>query len=127
MSQTHTHTNTHTPDTHIQYTHTYNTHTHTHIHYTHTGPGWLINMKGTRSSSYPPIIIIMPHFSQHKRDDDVWYSQPFYSRPGGYKLRLCVIPNGVGSGKGTHVAVYVYLMKGENDHQLQWPFKLEKR
>ena len=30
--------------------------------------------------------------------------------------------NGMGSGKGTHVSVYVYIMRGENDHKLVWPF-----
>ena len=31
--------------------------------------------------------------------------------------------NGDGSGKGTHISVYIYLMKGENDCDLQWPFE----
>ena len=65
----------------------------------------------------------MPQFSQHKSDDHKWFSQPFYSRPGGYKLCLCVSANGFGDGKGTHISASVYLMKGKNDHQLQWPFE----
>ena len=55
----------------------------------------------------------------------MWYSQPFHSAPGGYKLCLRVSANGSGLGKGTHVSVYVVLMKGENDHQLRWPFELD--
>ena len=31
--------------------------------------------------------------------------------------------NGQGSGKGTHTSVAVYLMKGEFDDQLEWPFR----
>ena len=138
---THIHTHTHTH----KHTHTYihilthtrihthiNTHTHTHIHthtqththkHTHTGPGWLMDTKGALSSPYAPTHIIMPRFSQHKRDDDSWFSEPFYSNPGGYKLCLRVDANGDGCGKGTHVSVFVYLMKGENDHQLQWPLE----
>ena len=65
----------------------------------------------------------MPHFSQHKKDDDRWFSQPFYSSPEGYKLSLCVVANGYDDGKGTHISVFVFLMEGENDHQLQWPFE----
>ena len=65
----------------------------------------------------------MPQFSQHKRDGDQWYSQPFYSRPGGYKLCLRVDANGYASGEGTQISVYVYLMKGENDCQLPWAFE----
>ena len=67
----------------------------------------------------------MPKFSQHKKDDDKWHSQPLYSSPGGYKLCLGVNANGNGSGKGTHISVYVCLMKGENDDHLQWPFEHE--
>ena len=32
-------------------------------------------------------------------------------------------PNGKGSGKGTHISVYTYLMKGEHDDELEWPFE----
>ena len=113
----HTHTHTHTcKHTHIQ------THTHTHTHI-QTGPGWLMDTKGICSSPFLPTQVIMPRFSQHKRDDDRWYSQPFYSQPGGYKLCLCVVANGEGSCRGTHVSASIFLMKGENDHQLQWPFE----
>ena len=91
--------------------------------HTHAGPVWLLNTKGMLSSPYPPCHIIMPHFSKHKSDDDMWFSQPFYSAPGGYKLCFRVHANGRSSGKGTHISVYVVLMKGDNDHQLQWPFE----
>lgn len=30
--------------------------------------------------------------------------------------------NGYGSGKESHVSVYAYLMRGENDKDLSWPF-----
>ena len=95
---------------------------HTHDH-ARTGPDWLMNSEGTLSSPYVLCHIVMPQFSQHKRDDDIWFSQPFYSAPGGYKLCLRVDANGSGYGKGTYVSMAVCLMKGENDHQLQWPFE----
>ena len=95
-----------------------NTWTHAHI-----GPQWLVDPKGTLSSPYPPCHIVMPHFSQHKKDDDQWYSQPFYSSPGGYKLRLYVFANGYGDAKGTHITIFINLMRGENDNHLQWPFE----
>ena len=38
-------------------------------------------------------------------------------------MRLLVYSNGDSSGKGTHVSVYVILVKGENDDKLNWPFK----
>ena len=89
----------------------------------HTGPCWLMDPKGTLSSPYPPCTIVMPHFSRHKRDGDEWFSQPFYSYPAGYKLCLRVDADDRGFSKGIHIAVCVVLMKGENDHRLQWPFE----
>ena len=88
-----------------------------------TGPVWLMDLEGTLSSPYVPCTVIMPHFSKHKSNDDKWYSRPFYSASGGYKLRLNVTANGYGGGAGTHVSVTVQLLKGENDHKLRWPFQ----
>ena len=34
---------------------------------------------------------------------------------------LRVVVNGIGSGKGTHLSLFVSLLKGEYDDQLQWP------
>ena len=33
-----------------------------------------------------------------------------------------VFANGDNTGKDTHVSVYVRLVAGDNDDQLQWPF-----
>ena len=65
----------------------------------------------------------MTEYSKHKRDGDTWYSPPFYTGPGGYKMCLRVYANGKGDGAGTHVSVYVYLMRGEHDDKLTWPFR----
>ena len=65
----------------------------------------------------------MTNFTKHKLSGDSWYSPPFYSGPGGYKLQLVVDVDGSSIAKGTHVSVFLYLMKGENDDCLEWPFK----
>ena len=65
----------------------------------------------------------MTEYSKHKRDGDAWYSPPFYTGPGGYKLCLSVNANGLDDGAGTHVSVYVNLMRGEHDDKLTWPFR----
>ena len=69
-----------------------------------------------------PPDIVMTDFEEHSKADDEWYSPPFYSHIGGYKMCLSVNANGCGDGRGTHVSVYVYLMRGEYDDQLKWPF-----
>ena len=66
---------------------------------------------------------IMTCLEQRKIDSDQWYSRPFYTHPQGYKMCLRVDANGHGKGKGTHVSVSVYLMRGEFDDVLQWPFR----
>ena len=67
----------------------------------------------------------MFNFSELKRVNKRWCSTPFYTGPDGYKLQMEVDANGSGDGEGTHVSVYVSLMKGEYDHMLTWPFKCD--
>ena len=70
-----------------------------------------------------PLLIKMSQFSQLKVNNDMWCSPGFYSHTIGYKMCLRVDANGCGVGKGTHVSVFLYLMKGENDDALTWPIK----
>ena len=55
--------------------------------------------------------------------DVTLFSPPFYSHPGGYKLRFEVTPVGYFSGHNTHLSVFISVLRGEYDHNLQWPFK----
>ena len=61
-------------------------------------------------------------FSEYKKSFEVYYSQPFYTHPQGYKFCLQINANGDGEGFRTHVSVYATLMRGEHDQHLQWPF-----
>ena len=65
----------------------------------------------------------MENFEPCKTDNCNWFSPPFYSHQGGYKFCLSVDANGYGPGKGTHISVWSYLMKGEFDDRLKWPFR----
>ena len=62
-----------------------------------------------------------PDVAKHKNKDAMWYSPPFYTRPHGYRMCLKVYANGYGAGKGTHVSVFIYLMRGDFDDSLAWP------
>ena len=73
------------------------------------------------NSSTPPCTRTLTRYSEYKRTNSKWYSLAFYSSANGYKLQLCVYANGCGPGKGTHLSLFVYLLKGEHDDQLQWP------
>ena len=74
----------------------------------------------------------MTSFTRHRLSCGSWYSLPFYTGPGGYKLQLQVDPNTLTKPgillfqrelEDTHISVSVHLMKGENDDCLGWPFK----
>ena len=65
----------------------------------------------------------MSLFTEKKEHEREFLSDPFYTHPEGYKLTICVDANGNNKYNGTHVSVWVYLMKGEYDGQLEFPFK----
>ena len=71
----------------------------------------------------PPWVVKLEGFEEKKRNEEIWHSDPVYSHFGGYKMFLRIDLHGQGSGKGTHVSVYVLLMKGDNDDNLKFPFK----
>ena len=73
----------------------------------------------------PPVEFTVTDFLQKKKANTIWYSPPFYTHPHGYKMCLQVYVNGRGDGKGTHLSVFVPLMKGEHDEHLEWPFEGE--
>ena len=70
-----------------------------------------------------PIQLTMTDVQKHMTYDDTWFSKPFYTHPHGYKMCLKVAVNGRRKGAGTHISVYVYLMRGEFDDHLRWPFQ----
>ena len=80
-------------------------------------------MEVVRTLQRPVATFKMKDYSNIKSSKKWWYSNPFFSNAGGYKFCLGVMPSGNGDGKGTHVSVYVYRMKGENDDLLEWPFR----
>ena len=65
----------------------------------------------------------MSQFNKFKVDNGSWCSPGFYTHPHGYRVCLQVNANGYDDGEGTHVSVYLRLMKGENDDALTWPMK----
>ena len=73
------------------------------------------------NSITPPCIRTLDNFSVYKRTNAVWWSKPFYTSVDGYKLLLRVYANGEGSGAGTHLSLFVSLMKGDNDDKLSFP------
>lgn len=75
----------------------------------------------TKTVHIPPIIVTLDNFEERRCYDEIWYSPPFYTHQGGYKLCLEVYPNGLNSGHLQWVSIYCNLVKGEYDHMLRWP------
>ena len=68
-----------------------------------------------------PVYRTVKEFNQLKANDQDIHTDPFYTAKGGYKMIMKVCPNGYGTFKGTHLSVFINLMRGENDHTLPFP------
>ena len=69
-----------------------------------------------------PVEVTLQEFGKYRRDKATWFSSPFYTHTHGYKLCLVIYPNGRGDGSDTHVSMFIRLMQGEFDDELDWPF-----
>ena len=68
------------------------------------------------------LVFKVVEFALSKRENSTFYSPPFFTHPGGYKMIINVDANGYDDCEGTHVSVWAYLMKGKYDDQLEFPF-----
>ena len=51
------------------------------------------------------------------------HSAPYYTKQYEYKMLTTLYLDGNGIGRGTHISIFVNLMKSEFDELLQWPVK----
>ena len=72
-----------------------------------------------------PVTIKMSEYSIKKKREVEWYSNPFFTHNKGYKMCLSIDAAGDGNDKGTHLSVYLNLMKGPHDDELTWPLRGE--
>ena len=68
----------------------------------------------------PPLYFTMVNVDHYQRNKCSYFSKPFYSHPGGYKmyLKISFQPDFFGE----YMSLHVYILSGEFDEQLQWPF-----
>ena len=84
-------------------------------------PSWQQDPHNVQSQSVCEFTL--SEFSKRKECNNSFYSPPFYTHQHGYyKLCICIYSNSQGGGKNTHISVYVCIIAGEYDDQLQWPF-----
>ena len=60
--------------------------------------------------------------AQRRRYETPILSDAVYSYRFGRLMGIRIYPNGVGSGRGTHVAIFIHLMKSTFDDLLDWPY-----
>ena len=68
------------------------------------------------------MVFKMTGYNTRKALDDKFYSDSFYTSPGGYKMCIRVVPNGSRTGHGTHVSLCAALLEGAYNASLSWPF-----
>ena len=88
-----------------------------------SSPSWLHGSEGIRVfSKYTKTL----KTSQHK-DHAVRVGQPFIVFEEGHQLVMTLCPSGCDDGAGSHLSVYLHLMKGPHDDELeqagQWPLR----
>ena len=74
------------------------------------------------TNSFGLITFKLSEFNKKLKEDKSFYSEPFYSSPGGYEMCIIVDLNGDGDHDGTHMSVYLELSEGPDDGSLHWPF-----
>ena len=52
-----------------------------------------------------------------------FYSPCFFTSRSGYKMCARIYLNGDGMGRGTHISVFLVIMRGQYDALLRWPFR----
>ena len=60
-----------------------------------------------------PVTYKLSNFTQWLKSKDLWLSSPFFAFTEGYQMFLSI--TNAGNDGGTHVSVFLYLMKGPYD------------
>ena len=83
-------------------------------------PAWQDSLSTTQSGAQ----FTISGYYKRKQFNNRYFSPPFTTSPQGYRLCLRVDANGDGNGKlkGSHLSIYAFIMKGQHDNRLQWPF-----
>jgi len=74
-----------------------------------------------------PLTVTINDFILKLNHKENWQSEPFLAFERGYLMYLSIYPAGYGYAEGSHVSVYLNLMKGPYDDELEqsghWPLR----
>ena len=71
----------------------------------------------------PPCVLKLEEFQETVEYEEMWYSDPVYSHIGGYKMRIVVIAPSPPMEDMPFLSLFVQLMTGDNQVNLERPFK----
>ena len=78
--------------------------------------------KAAAPLALPPFYFRFYNYQELKRQKIRWFSDPFYSHPQGYKLRI-QLDMYISYADSQVLYIFVRVMRGEYDDCLQWPFQ----
>ena len=82
----------------------------------------MLNYLANSDKEVVPVVITLAdlEFKKYKNGQCLTDLTGFYTWDGGYKMNLCIYPNGR-YDDDNYISVGVYLMKGDHDDHLAWP------
>ena len=77
--------------------------------------------RGPPSDTY--FIFKITDVAQHRKNETPIFTDAVYSYLQERIVGIRIYPQGVGTGRGTHVALFIHMIKGDFDNSLVWPFR----
>ena len=85
----------------------------------HMTPAWQDSLITSQSVAAE---FTIAEYSKRRQFNNTYFSPPFTTSTQGYHFFLRMDANGVLSDEGSHLSIYAYIMKGQHDDCLRWPF-----
>ena len=76
--------------------------------------------RGPSNDTY--YIFKISEVAQHRENETPIFTDAVYNYPQERMMAIRIYPKGVGSGKGTHVALFIHMIQGDYDSFIVWPF-----
>lgn len=76
--------------------------------------------RGPSSDTY--FIFKITEVAQHCENETPIFTDAVYSYSQERIVGIRIYPQGVGTGRSTHVALFIHMIKGDFDNSLVWPF-----
>ena len=76
--------------------------------------------RGPSNDTY--YIFKISEVAQHRENESPIFTDAVYNYSQERMMAIRIYPKGLGSGKGTHVALFIHMIQGDYDSFIVWPF-----